>query len=84
MSAKKARRIRESEDAMRRDFARDGGRSELVIAVDDVEKKKEMAMFADRAVLILPVRGHVQTRQHFSLANLPRSHEGESHVTDHN
>ena len=41
MSAKKAKRIREREDAMRRDFARNGRRCGLVIAVDDGERRRE-------------------------------------------
>jgi hypothetical protein len=41
MSARKAKRTREREDAMRRDFARDGRRRGIVIAVDDDEKWKE-------------------------------------------
>lgn len=41
MSAKKVKRIRESEDTMRRDFAREGRWSGLVIAVDDVEERRE-------------------------------------------
>lgn len=49
MNAKKAKRIRESEDAIRRDFARDG-RCGMVIAVDDVERERERVMmrFAER------------------------------------
>lgn len=41
MSARKAKRTREREDAIRRDFARDGRQREVVIAVDDGEKRRE-------------------------------------------
>lgn len=41
MNARKAKRIREREDAIRRDFAREGRRSGPVIAVNDDEMRRE-------------------------------------------
>ena len=54
MNARNVRRIRESEEAMRRDFARHGRRYGLVIAVDDVEEREVMVMCMEKPVLILP------------------------------
>jgi len=59
MSAKSAKRIRESEDAMRRDFPRDGRCCGLVIAGDDVERRREMMMFMEREPFLYYSPGHV-------------------------
>lgn len=72
MIARNAKRIRESEDAMRRDFARDGWRCGRVIAVDDDGKRRERMMFVEREpFFILLAQCHVPkmlvTRQHFFL-----------------
>lgn len=59
MSARKAKRIRESEDAMRRDFARDG-RCGRVIAVDDDGKRRERMVFVKRVPFFILLATYIK------------------------
>lgn len=63
MSAKKAKRIRESDDAMRRDLTRDGRRCGLVIAVDDVEMRGGMMMFMEKEPFFILITSRATYRK---------------------